>query len=110
MLTSGEAAKYLGVTKGFLYKLTMGKKIPYYKPFGNKNYFLRRDLDRIMQTNPAGAKQAEDNTTQIELVKIPTSELLAEISKRGFHGTLTKREETEKEAFCLAKEYVIKLK
>ena len=36
MLTSEEAAKYLGVTTGYLYKLTMRKKIPYYKPFGNK--------------------------------------------------------------------------
>lgn len=110
MLTSEEAAKYLGVTTGYLYKLTMRKKIPYYKPFGNKNYFCRTDLDRYMRTNPAGAKQAENNSGQTELEKIPTSELLAEISKRSFYGTLTKREETEKEAYSLAKEYVIKLK
>ena len=110
MLTTQEAAKYLGVTAGYLYKLTMKKKLPYYKPFGNKNYFRREDLDQIMKTNPAGAAQAKEDNDQIDLAKIPTGELLAEISRRGFYGTLTKREQTEKEAYSLTKEYVIKLK
>ena len=109
MLTTEEAAKYLGVTKGYLYKLTMQKKIPYYKPFGNKNYFRREDLERVIQTNPAGAR-TEANSDIIELSKIDTGSLLAEISRRGFYGTLTKRSEAEKEAYTIKKEYVIKLK
>lgn len=31
VLTSDEAAAYLGISKSCLYKMTMGRKIPYYK-------------------------------------------------------------------------------
>lgn len=44
MLTAGETADYLGITKSYLYKLTMRKEIPYYKPNGKTMYF---DLDKI---------------------------------------------------------------
>jgi len=110
MLTTEEAAKYLGLSKGYLYKLTMQKKITYYKPFGNKNYFRREDLDQVIKNNPAGAERAEDNSDKIELSKISIGDLLAEISRRGFYGTLTKKEEAEKQAYTVKKEYVIKLK
>ena len=34
VLTSDEAAKYMGVSKSYLYKLTMRQQIPHYKPSG----------------------------------------------------------------------------
>ena len=39
VLTSDEAAKYMGVSKSYLYKLTMRQQIPHYKPMGKMCYF-----------------------------------------------------------------------
>ena len=44
VLTSDEAAKYMGVSKSYLYKLTMRKQIPHYKPMGKMCYFARLEL------------------------------------------------------------------
>ncbi|MCH3994921.1 MAG: helix-turn-helix domain-containing protein [Prevotella sp.] len=46
ILTSNEAAAYLGISKSCLYKLTMDKEIPYSKPNGKMCYFERKALDR----------------------------------------------------------------
>ena len=43
-LTSDEAALYLGISKAYLYKLTMNRQIPYYKPIGKMIYFKREEL------------------------------------------------------------------
>lgn len=51
VLTSDEAARYLGVSKSYLYKLTMQQKIPHYKPLGKMCYFNRGELEQWLQTN-----------------------------------------------------------
>lgn len=51
VLTSDEAAKYLGISKSYLYKLTMGQKIPHYKPMGKMCYFNRQELEAWLQSN-----------------------------------------------------------
>lgn len=51
VLTSTEAAKYLGISKSNLYKLTMQKIIPYYKPMGKICYFNRQELETWLQRN-----------------------------------------------------------
>lgn len=50
-LSTREAAEFLGLSVGYLYKLTMQKKVPYYKPFGNKCYFKREELEQLIETN-----------------------------------------------------------
>lgn len=40
-----EAAKYLGITEGYLYKLVHFRKIPYYRPNGKKLFFNVAELD-----------------------------------------------------------------
>ena len=53
VLTSDEAARYLGVSRSCLYKWTMDRKIPHYKsPTGKLNFFNRAELEAWMQTNP----------------------------------------------------------
>lgn len=53
VLTSDEAARYLGVSKSCLYKWTMDGTIPHYKsPSGKLNFFNRAELEAWMQTNP----------------------------------------------------------
>lgn len=51
VLTSDEAASYMGVSKSYLYKLTMGNKIPHYKPMGKMVYFNRQELEQWLQAN-----------------------------------------------------------
>lgn len=51
VLTSEEAARYLGVSMSYLYKLTMNRAIPHYKPLGKKCYFNRHELEAWLQSN-----------------------------------------------------------
>ena len=51
VLTSDEAAVYMGVSKSYLYKLTMRKQIPHYKPMGKMCYFNRAELEEWLQQN-----------------------------------------------------------
>ena len=47
VLTTDEAARYLGVTKSAIYKLTMGRKIPHYRSQGGKLlYFNREEIEQ----------------------------------------------------------------
>lgn len=56
MLTANEAAIYLGLTIGYLYKLTARKKIPHYKPFGNRIYFDKNELDDFIRARRVEVK------------------------------------------------------
>ena len=51
VLTSDEAAKYMGISKSYLYKLTMKREIPHYKPMGKVVYFNRTELEEWLQSN-----------------------------------------------------------
>ena len=51
VLTSDEAAKYMGISKSYLYKLTMRQQIPHYKPLGKMCYFNRAELEQWLQSN-----------------------------------------------------------
>lgn len=51
VLTSDEAAKYMGISKSYLYKLTMRQQIPHYKPMGKMCYFNRAELEQWLQGN-----------------------------------------------------------
>ena len=51
VLTSDEAARYLGVTKSCLYKWTMSRQIPHYKsPTGKMCFFNRQEIEKWMQS------------------------------------------------------------
>lgn len=45
LFTTTEAAAYLGITRSYLYKLMMWRKVPYYKPRGKLCFFDKADLD-----------------------------------------------------------------
>lgn len=51
VLTSDEAAKYMGISKSYLYKLTMKQQIPHFKPMGKMCYFNRLELEEWLQSN-----------------------------------------------------------
>lgn len=51
MLTAKEAAKYMRMSVGHIYKLTMRKEIPFFKPTGGKLYFDVQELDEWMHSD-----------------------------------------------------------
>lgn len=51
VLTSDEAARYMGISLSYLYKLTMKHEIPHYKPMGKMCYFNRQELESWLQSN-----------------------------------------------------------
>lgn len=51
VLTSDEAARYMGISKSYLYKLTMRGEIPHYKPMGKMCYFNRAEMEQWLQQN-----------------------------------------------------------
>lgn len=51
VLTSEEVARYMGVSRSYLYKLTMRRKIPHYKPMGKICYFNRQEVEQWLQSN-----------------------------------------------------------
>jgi len=44
-LTLAEAAKYLRLSKSYLYLLTSKHQIPHYKPTGKMIFFMKSELD-----------------------------------------------------------------
>ena len=51
VLTSDEAARYLGVSKSCLYKWTMSRQITHYKsPTGKMCFFNRQEIEVWMQS------------------------------------------------------------
>ena len=69
VLTSDEAAAYLGVSKSCIYKLTMGRKIPHYKSEGGKLcYFDRQEIINWMKAHRV-ATQEELQAQAKEILK-----------------------------------------
>ena len=57
VLTTEEAARYLGVSISYLYKLTMQRRIPHSKPLGKKCYFDREELEQWLLTNKVATSE-----------------------------------------------------
>lgn len=51
MLNPEETARYLNVSRSYLYKMTSRRMIPHYCPNGKKLFFKRTELDQWMQAN-----------------------------------------------------------
>ena len=51
MLTIDEAARYMGTSKSHVYKLTMKRTIPFYRPSGKLCFIRRQELEQWLQTN-----------------------------------------------------------
>lgn len=67
VLTSDEAAAYLGISKSALYKLTMGRKIPYFKS-AKLCYFDRQEIIAWMKAHRV-ATQEELDAKAREIIK-----------------------------------------
>jgi len=58
LISTAEAAKFLGIKVSYLHKLMMRRVIPYYKPNGKLCFFDKAELEAWMK-NVRVASQAE---------------------------------------------------
>lgn len=66
VLTSDEAARYLGVSKSCLYKWTMDRQIPHYKsPTGKLCFFNRKEIESWMQSIKVRTDEELDSDAQL---------------------------------------------
>lgn len=65
LMTTEEAAAYLGLKKSYLHKLMMRRAIPYYKPNGKLCFFSKEDLDHwLMGTRISSQEEIEQEAQQ----------------------------------------------
>lgn len=65
VLTSEEAARYLGVSKSCLYKWTMTRQIPHYKsPTGKLCFFNRAEVEAWMQSTRVATDEELERQAQ----------------------------------------------
>lgn len=57
VLTAQETARYMGISMSYLYKLTMKKQIPHYKPMGKICYFNRNEVEQWLLSNRVSTEQ-----------------------------------------------------
>lgn len=69
VLTSNEAARYMGISKSYLYKLTMKQQIPHYKPMGKMCYFNRAELEQWLQGNKVATSSEINQQAQAYCMK-----------------------------------------
>ena len=69
VLTSNEAAKYMGISKSYLYKLTMRQQIPHFKPMGKMCYFNRLELEQWLQSNRVATDEELNQQAQAYCMK-----------------------------------------
>ncbi len=65
ILTTSEAAMYLGFKIGYLYKLTSENKIPFYKPNGGCIYFCKQELVDWAKSNRIFPVKSNSNLKSI---------------------------------------------
>lgn len=69
VLTTDEAASYMGVSKSYLYKLTMEKRIPHYKPMGKMCFFNRKEIEMWLQANRVATDEEISQQAQAYCIK-----------------------------------------
>ena len=69
VLTTDEAASYMGVSESYLYKLTMEKRIPHYKPMGKMCFFNRKEIEMWLQANRVATDEELSQDAQAYCIK-----------------------------------------
>lgn len=64
-----EAAAYLGLSKSTLYKMTMSRRIPFYRPTGKLLYFRREELEQWLLANRCATDEELNEQAQAYCMK-----------------------------------------
>ena len=67
VLTTQEAAMYLGWSMSYLYKKTMNKDIPHYCPMGKTLYFDRLELEAWLKRNRVASNDEISRKVQTDI-------------------------------------------
>ena len=65
-LTVSDAALYAGVSKSYLYKLTSGRAIPFYRPASKLIFFKRTELNDWILNNRCATIQEKAELIQVK--------------------------------------------
>jgi excisionase family DNA binding protein len=71
MLTTDEAALYMGVSKSWLYKMTMQGELPTYRPGGKRLYLKRSEINDWMGSQRSSSKAEIENLANAYIRKNP---------------------------------------
>ena len=69
LLTTAQAAAYLGLKTSYLHKLMMRRAIPYYKPNNKLCFFAQADLDHWLTGNRIASQEEIEQQAQQYLSK-----------------------------------------
>lgn len=70
VLNLEEAAKFIGVTRSQLYKLTHNHLVPYYKPSGKLVYFEKVELLKWLRQNPVLSQAQIESEANLHLQRL----------------------------------------
>lgn len=68
LISTAEAAKFLGMKVSYLHKLMMRRVIPYYKPNGKLCFFDKADLEAWMRNVRVASQTEIDQQAQAYIV------------------------------------------
>lgn len=71
MLTTIEAAEYMGVSKSWLYKMTMQGELPTYRPGGKRIYLKRSEINDWMGSQRSSSKAEIERMANEYILKNP---------------------------------------
>jgi len=63
VLNIRDLSDYTGYSMSYIYKLTSGGKIPYFKPSGKAVFFERKEIDSWLLTNKKEVKEQNNGRT-----------------------------------------------
>jgi len=69
LMTTAQAAAYLGLKTSYLHKLMMRRAIPYYKPNNKLCFFAQADLDHWLTGNRIASQEEIEQQAQQYLSK-----------------------------------------
>lgn len=62
VFTLDDFCAYTGYSKSWAYKLTCGRKLPYFQPEGKAIFFRREDVEAFLLRNPIKSKKQLETT------------------------------------------------
>lgn len=69
ILDADAAAEFLGVKKSHLYKMTMARRVPFYKPAGKLMYFRKSELEQWLLSNRVSTDEELNEQAQTYCMK-----------------------------------------
>lgn len=68
LLTTKEFSEYSGLSLSYIYKLTHGRRIPFFRPMGKTIYFKKTDVDNFLLQNRQSTKSEIENEANAYLL------------------------------------------